>query len=81
MKKKRGLVIYSEALTNGIRKITLDDVTRNDNNVTLWNKDCFVTSKNYDEEHFDTLNFSEKELADFGYFILARLYSFKKCDE
>jgi len=30
------------------------------------------------ERFFDELSFDEKELADFGYYILSRLYAFKQ---
>ena len=59
-------------------RITLDDVARNNGDTSRWDMDCFVTSKNYDEKHFDELDFDEKELSDLGYYILSRLYAFKK---
>lgn len=61
--------------------ITLDDVVRKGDDASRWAMDCFVTSKDYDEKLFDGLNFDEKELADFGYYILSRLYAFKQRGE
>ena len=80
-RSKRGLLICALKSDKGVIRITLDDVVRNDDDDTHWNKDCFVTSKDYDEGLFDKLEFDEKELADFGYYILSRLHAFKKRGE
>jgi len=38
-----------------------------------WKHRVFVTHKDYDEMEPRKIEFPEKELADFGYFVLARL--------
>lgn len=75
---KRGLVVCAAKSEDGTIRITLDDVVRKNDDASLWGVDCFVTSKDYDEKCFDELSFDDKELADFGYYILSRLYSFKQ---
>jgi len=75
---KRGLLVCAAKSENGLMRITLDDVKRESDDGSHWNVDCFVTSKEYDERQFDKLDFDEKELADFGYYILARLHAFKE---
>jgi len=75
---KRGLLVCAAKSADGSMHITLDDVIRNSDESSRWDMDCFVTSKDYDEKRFDELSFDEKELADFGYYILSRLYAFKQ---
>ena len=75
---KRGVLVCAAKSDDGLMRITLDDVARKSDDALCWDMDCFVTSKDYDEKRFDELNFDEKELADFGYYILSRLYAFKQ---
>lgn len=75
---RRGLLVCAAKSDDGSMRITLDDVTRKNGVAPHWDMDCFVTSKDYDEKRFDELDFDEKELAEFGYYILSRLYAFKK---
>ena len=75
---KRGLLVCAAKSDEGSMRITLDDVVKKSGDASGWDIDCFVTSKDYDEKRFDELDFDEKELADFGYYILSRLYAFKK---
>jgi hypothetical protein len=81
MKSKRGLLISAQISDSRVISITMDDIVRNDKDLSSWNVDCFVTSQEYDEHKFDDLDFNEKELADFGYYILSRLYAFKQRNE
>jgi hypothetical protein len=81
MKSKRGLLISAQLSDSGVISIIMDDIIKNDTNASSWNVDCFVTSQEYDEQKFDDLDFNEKELADFGYYILSRLYAFKQRNE
>lgn len=78
---KRGLLVCASKSDDGSMRITMDDVVRKDDDASHWDMDCFVTSKDYDEKLFDELNFDEKELADFGYYIFSRLYAFKQRGE
>ena len=75
---RRGLLVCAAKTDDGSMRITLDDVTRKSDAASYWDMDCFVTSKDYDEKRFDNLDFDEKDLANFGYYILSRLYAFKK---
>ena len=81
VRSKRGLLICALKSDEGVMRITMDDVVRKDDDGIHWDKASFVTAKDYDERLFDKLKFDEKELADFGYYILSRLHAFKKRGE
>jgi hypothetical protein len=80
MKKKRAVIVSLEKVENGVVRISLDDLVQS-NDAALWAKDILYTSKEYDSEVFENLEFDDKELADFGYSIIARLYAFYKGGE
>lgn len=80
-RSKRGLLICVTKADDGLMRVTMDDVVRMNGDAVHWDTDCFVSSKDYDENKFDELNFDEKELADFGHYILSRLYAFKQRGE
>ena len=65
----------------GTFRITLDDVVQTSETPSRWDKDVLITFKEYDPNVFEALDFTEKELADFGYAVMARLYAFHKQGE
>jgi hypothetical protein len=80
MKKKRAVIVSLEKVGKETVRISLDDIVQS-NDATLWAKDVLYTSKEYNTEMFENLEFDDKELADFGYSIIARLYAFYKGGE
>lgn len=80
MKKKRAVKVSLEKTESGVFRISLDDIVQSVD-ATLWTKDILYSVKEYDSEVFENLEFDDKELADFGYSIIARLYAFYKCGE
>ncbi len=78
---RRGVLVCAAQTDDGSMRITLDDIARKSDDGSHWDLDCFVTSKDHDETRFDELDFDDKELAAFGYYILARLLAFKRRDE
>ena len=77
----RGLLVCLSKPENGMVSLTLDDIVKQEKESDSWSQDCFVTLKEYPEELFDEMSFDEKELADFGYYILSRLFAFKQRGE
>jgi hypothetical protein len=76
--KHKRAVLVSISLTDDGLHLSLDDVQRQDsNNSGAWIEREHYTSKVISEKVLDDMSFEEKELADFGYAILARLYAFK----
>ena len=73
---KRGVLVCINNVGDGKLQLTLDDIKRETVDGSKWLLDVFITSKEYDENQFKDLKFDEKELADFGYYILARLHAF-----
>ncbi len=78
---RRALLVSVTKSDDESVRIGLDDVLRSDVEGMAWKLDCHVTSKVYDENAFDDQTLDEKELADFGHYILSRLRAFKKLDE
>jgi len=71
---KDGLVISLQELPDGKLRLTVDDVEMNGVEAGAgWKHRVFVTHKDYDEMELRKIEFPEKELVDFGYFVLARL--------
>jgi hypothetical protein len=68
------------SIEDQILKLTLDDIVNSGDGKT-WRLDDFITMKEYDKSNLDNLDFSEKELSDFGYYIISRLYAFYKRNE
>lgn len=80
-KKRRGVIVTLSPESDGVR-VSLDDVQHLGSGPSgSWEQREHYTSKVIQENSFDELSFDEKELADFGYAILARLYAFKKRGE
>lgn len=79
-RQKRALLIRLLKDESGVMRVMLEDAVR-EKETKQWKVDCLVASKNYDEKKFDELDFDEKHLAEFGYYILSRLYAYKQCDE
>lgn len=61
--------------------LSLDDLEELQQPSKTWRQREPFTFKEIDEMKFDRLEFEEKELADFGYYILARLRAFKSRGE
>ena len=78
---RRALLVSVTKTDDESMRISMDDVLRSDAEGSTWKFECLFTSKVYDESDFDNLTFDEKELAEIGYNILARLCAFKKLDE
>lgn len=81
MKEKRpqrGVLICADISDENTVNVTIDDIVNKGGDTLVWEQDVFVTSKDYSQDCFDKMNFDEKNLADFGYYILSRLYAFKK---
>lgn len=74
-------VLVSITYENGEVRLRLDDVESQENILATWRQREHYTSKLLHEIDFENLKFDEKDLADFGYSILARLHAFKTCGE
>lgn len=79
--KPRRAVLVSIAQKNDEYQLRLDDVENWGSSPELWKQMDHITSKLIPEKAFEELQFDEKELASFGYYILARLHAFKGCGE
>lgn len=79
-KSKRG-VLVRVIRKDGALAIRLDDAVQVEVGSDLWKRDVFVTEGALDEERFEDMKFDDKELADFGYYVLARLYAYKQVGE
>lgn len=73
---KKAIIVRLTKEESGKFRVNLDDLVQGSNN--NWMEDAPYTFKDYDKANFEELEFDEKELADFGYSILARLYAFYK---
>lgn len=80
-KQKRAVIVSLEQTRDGKFKLNLDDLIQSNTDVNKWSKDVHITFKEYEHETFEELEFDEKELADFGYYIIARLHAFFKQGE
>ena len=78
-KKKRAVLISLEDEGDQLR-LRLDDIVKMDDPL-VWKQDVHYTSKLYQKDNLENLEFDEKDLADFGYSIWARLYAFMKQGE
>jgi hypothetical protein len=75
--ERRAVLVSLSKEDDGIR-ICLDDVQQQSRTALgEWTQREPYTSKLISEEALEELTFDEKELADFGYAIIARLYAFK----
>lgn len=62
-------------------RICLDDAKCQDKSARKWVVDVHYTNKLFSDEVFENISFDEKELADFGYAIMARLHAFNGLGE
>ena len=74
-KIRRGLLV-SVAKEGSQLWISLDDVVNSADFERTWTQKEHVTSKTIDEQLFQGMQFDEKELANFAYYIMARLKAF-----
>jgi len=80
-KPKRAVLVSISVEDDGLR-LSLDDAQRQGSiDADTWKQREHYTSKIISEKSLDEMSFEEKELADFGHAILARLYAFKSCGE
>ena len=77
-RSKRGLLVCINKAGEGKLELTLDDLLKESCDATKWSFDGIVSSKEYSEDSFKNLDFDEKELADFGYYIMSRLFAYYK---
>lgn len=71
---KEGVLLSLRNLENGIVRVIMDDVSNEAGSVKKpWNHEVVVTWKDYENEEFTENNISEKELADLGAYVVARL--------
>ena len=61
--------------------ISLDDVEQRVGDRRVWQQREHFTHKILEKKTFDPMAFDDKELADFGYYILARLSAFQELGE
>ncbi len=81
MKERRAVLVSLEKTQKGKIKISLDDLIQSDVDPLKWIKDVPITSKEYNTEMLEALEFNNEELSEFGYYIIARLYAFyKECE-
>jgi hypothetical protein len=74
-----GLVCCLRELDGGKLRLVLDDVENQAKTTSgPWEHHVVFTWKDYEEREIDELELSEKELANFGYHILARLVALRK---
>lgn len=79
-KPVRGVLVSLTAEKEGLR-LNLHDVVRNGADPSLWKKADLITFKEIEEREIVDLEFDEKELADFGYYILCRIHAFNSLGE
>jgi len=79
-KPRRAVLVSITKQGDGYR-LSLDDVEYQNSSPTLWKQREHITSKEISESAIEELKFDEKELADIGHYILARLHAFKSCGE
>jgi hypothetical protein len=80
-KRSKRAVLVELVLQEGGLALSLHDAVQADGPSGAWNRAELFTSKLVDEDAFDRLEFDEKGLADFGYYVLARLHAFKAMGE
>lgn len=77
MKDRRAVLVELEK-RNGVLQVRLHDVIQQDEKGMYWVKSGLITEKDYESRIFEEMAFEEKELADFGHYIMARLMAFWK---
>lgn len=84
MKTKKGkrAVLVRLAIQQDSVRLNLDDLEEfHTQGSGAWQQRESITFKDFDLQKFDQLSFDEQELADFGYYVLARLHAFKSMGE
>lgn len=79
--KNKRAVLVSLVTHKGELRLSLDDVESQGGSPAAWKQRDHYTSKPISEAELEELTLDDKELADFGYYILARLHAFKKSGE
>jgi hypothetical protein len=79
--KKRRAVLVSLTEEGDELRLSIDDVKCKGGTPVIWEQAEHVTSKMISTESLEQIDWSEKELADFGYYIIARLRAFRKLNE
>lgn len=74
-KPKRALIVRASKSESGKVRVSLDDALQS--GTDEWKLDVHVTANEFDLEDFASLEIDEKVLAGFGYYILARLKTYK----
>jgi hypothetical protein len=80
-KHTRRAVLVSVERDGAHMRISLDDVVCDAAAPMNWERKEHVTNKSVAHDAFEKMEFDEKELADFGNYILARLSAFVKRKE
>jgi len=78
--QQRGVLVRTTETKDGRIRISLDDLVNSDDKGAIWKYDVHVTAKDFKASEFESLELPEKELADFGYYVLARLRAYNKAD-
>jgi hypothetical protein len=79
--RSRRAVLISITKSDQGHRISIDDAVSDDGLAKTWAQREHVTNKLMTTEAFEKMEFDEKELADFGHYILARLNAFLKRNE
>ena len=79
--KQRRAVLVSISEEDGKVLLRLDDIKQDSAEPKVWKQDVHYTHKPITLDQLEKLEFDEKEMADFGHAIIARLYAFMKRDE
>lgn len=61
--------------------VSLDDVEELHPQSKEWRQREMFTFQEIDEHNFDRMEFEKQDLADFGFYILARLHAFRSMGE
>ena len=71
---KSGVVCSLLEIENNKYRLVLDDVSNSSASTDgVWQHETVVTWKEYENLDLENIDFSEKELSDFGYYVLTRL--------
>jgi hypothetical protein len=74
-----GVVCSLKELESGQLRLVLDDVANSSKSTSgSWSHHVLFTWKDFAAQEIDDLTLTEKELAGFGYSILARLVAYRK---
>jgi hypothetical protein len=77
-KQVLALLVSVTATDDGNYRVSLDDVEkRSDGTFKWW---CHYTNKAIPKKVFEDSRHTQEELADFGFYIYARLNAFRKSD-